>query len=329
MNRREFLRLSGLASIAAGLGIRPKAPEPDTLLGVPIEETNLDEPKTVLLGPVPAPVPVAAPPREVPGLATLLMENSIVRPRATIVPMGAIKKRHLGIPGVNATGYEEVILTAHPMVAFMQTSNEVPNPEPIIRQELAAAAAWTEDRAFLFGNGWGKPLGAARSPATIAVPRRRRWRILHKFGPAIVRKDIENMVERYSFSGNNPVWFVSMNAWPDVERLVSDDGALYGWPVVLTDMQPQRGYYGDVMLCDWSFYVIGDRGATIESADHVRFDPDPRDWRIVDRIDGKPWVTEPVDGRSPFVVLGGRPWADSGPAPDEPPEGWMDERGTV
>ena len=30
-----------------------------------------------------------------------------------------------------------------------------------------------------------------------------------------------------------------------------------------------------------------------------------------------------------FVVLGGRPWADSGPAPTEPPEGWMVERGTV
>ena len=55
MNRRDFLRLSGFASIAAALGIRPKvlAPESDTLLGVPIEWTNFDEPETVLLGPVP------------------------------------------------------------------------------------------------------------------------------------------------------------------------------------------------------------------------------------------------------------------------------------
>ena len=28
-------------------------------------------------------------------------------------------------------------------------------------------------------------------------------------------------------------------------------------------------------------------------------------------------------------VLDGRPWADSGPAPTEPPEGWMDERVSV
>jgi len=32
MNRREFLRLSGLASIGAALGIRPKVPAPDTLM---------------------------------------------------------------------------------------------------------------------------------------------------------------------------------------------------------------------------------------------------------------------------------------------------------
>jgi len=263
----------------------------------------------------------------VPDLATLLMENSIVRPRATIVQMGAIKKRHLSIPGVSATGYEEVILTARPMVAFMQTDDEV--PEPVIRQELAAAAAWTEDRAFLFGHGWGMPLGAARSPATIAVPRRRKWRIQHWLGSAVVRKDIENMVEQYLSCCGYPVWFVSFSAWADVERLVDKDGSLLGWPVVLTDLQPQRGYYGDVMLCQWCDYVIGDRGATIESADHVRFDSDLRDWRIVDRIDGKPWMTEPIDGYSPFVVLDGRPWADSGPAPTEPPDGWMDERVSV
>jgi len=320
LTRRRFLQLAAVTAAAAAV---PK-------WAVPAAEAMAQAGTgAVPVAPVPAPVraPASVPAREVPGLATLLMENSIVRPRATIVPMGAIKKRHLGIPGVNATGYEEVILTAHPMVAFMQTSNEVPNPEPIIRQELAAAAAWTEDRAFLFGHGWGMPLGAARSPATVAVSRRRKWRILHKLGSAVTKKDVVNMAERHF--GNNSVWFVSFSAWPDVEKLVNPDGGLLGWPVVLTDLQPKRGYYGDVMLCDWSFYVIGDRGATIESADHVRFDSDLRDWRIVDRLDGKPWMTEPVDGLSPFVVLGGRPWADSGPAPTEPPEGWMDERVSV
>ena len=56
MNRRDFLKLSGLASIAATLGIRPEVaePAPDTLLGVPIEWTDFDEPKTVLIGPVPS-----------------------------------------------------------------------------------------------------------------------------------------------------------------------------------------------------------------------------------------------------------------------------------
>ena len=316
LTRREFLHL---AAVTAGAATVPKWA---TTAAKAMEQAGAG---TVPAAPVPAPVPasaaapVAAVAREVPDLATLLMENSIVRPRATIVQMGARQS------DIYPTLYERVTFIAHPMVAFMQTDDEV--PEPFIRQGLAAGAAWTEDRAFLFGNGWGMPLGAARSPATIAVPRRRKWRILHRFGSAVTKKDVMNMTER--FLSTRGVWFVSMSACPDVEKLVNDDGSLLGYPVVLTDLQPKRGYYGDVMLCDWDHYVIGDRGATIERSDHVRFDSDLRDWRIVDRIDGKPWMTEPIDGYSPFVVLDGRPWADSGPAPTEPPDGWMDERVSV
>ena len=330
LTRRKFLQLAAVSAAAAAV------PKWAVNAADVMEKTNA---KAVPPAPAPvsalAPAAVPAPVREVPDLATLLMENSIVRPRAMIVPM---KKEQLGIPTVTASAeyqpdyvsgilpsFGTVTLIAHEVVALSYAADELTESE--MRPSLAACAAWAEDRAFLFGHGWGMPLGAARSPATVIVPRRRKWRIQHWLGSAITKKDVVNMAERsLSIRG---VWFVSMNAWPDVEKLINADGGLLGYPVVLTDLQPQRGYYGDVMLCDWSQYVIGNRGATIESADHVRFDSDLRDWRIVDRIDGKPWVTAPVDGYSPFVVLDGRPWADSGIAPDEPPEGWMDERVSV
>ena len=56
MNRRDFLKTFAVTAAALGLGAVPVAeeePAPDTLLGVPIEWTNLDEPKTVLIGPLP------------------------------------------------------------------------------------------------------------------------------------------------------------------------------------------------------------------------------------------------------------------------------------
>ena len=52
MNRRDFLKTFAVSAAALGLGAVPVAegePAPDTLLGVPIEWTDLDEPETVLL----------------------------------------------------------------------------------------------------------------------------------------------------------------------------------------------------------------------------------------------------------------------------------------
>jgi hypothetical protein len=318
LTRRAFLKLAAVSAAAAAV---PK------WAATAAEAREQAGDGTATVAPVPTSVPAApeaVPTREVPDLATLLMENSVVRPRAAIVPM---KQRRLVGPMLQPGDslFTQFTLTAHSVAAFMQANDEA--PEPFIRQSLATTAAWTEDRAFLFGNGWGMPLGAVRSSATVVVPRRRKRRIQHWLGSAVVGKDIDNMVERHL--GNDPVWFVSLDAWADVEKLVEDDGNLYGWPVVLTDLQPQRGYYGDVMLCDWSYYVIGNRGATIERSDHLNFETDLRNWRIVDRIDGRPWLTAPVNDRSPFVVLDGRPWSDSGPAPDEPPERWMDDRVSV
>jgi len=54
--RRKFLQLAAVSAAALGLGAVPVAegePAPDTLLGVPIELTDLDEPEAVLIGPVP------------------------------------------------------------------------------------------------------------------------------------------------------------------------------------------------------------------------------------------------------------------------------------
>ena len=57
LTRRRFLQLAAVTAAALGLGAVPAAegePAPDTLLGVPIEWTNFDEPETVLIGPVPS-----------------------------------------------------------------------------------------------------------------------------------------------------------------------------------------------------------------------------------------------------------------------------------
>ena len=71
------------------------------------------------------------------------------------------------------------------------------------------------------------------------------------------------------------------------------------------------GTQGDILLADWSYYLIGDRQATtIDSTNIFRFRDDITSWRAVHRVEGQPWLSQPftlADGAttiSPFVILG-------------------------
>jgi HK97 family phage major capsid protein len=87
---------------------------------------------------------------------------------------------------------------------------------------------------------------------------------------------------------------------------------LMGYPIFFTENNPILGNVGDIVLADWSKYVIGDRQATtIDVSKHYRFRYDLTAWRAVHRVDGKPWLSAPLTYRdgvtqvSPFVELDG------------------------
>ena len=86
--------------------------------------------------------------------------------------------------------------------------------------------------------------------------------------------------------------------------------SLIGYPVLFTEKTPVLGTTGDVLLCDFSQYLIGDRQAiTMDSSIHDRFQFDQTSFRMVMRVDGQEWCKAPVrlaDGAtqvSPFVEL--------------------------
>lgn len=135
----------------------------------------------------------AVPPEFRPELLRLAAEASIVRPRATVMPM---RRRTMKIPaldvetaptagetqfygGVAAAWTEEagslsesepafrdVELVAHKLAGYSLASNELLDDSAIALERLlyelfGGAVAWYEDYAFLRGNGVGKPLGIA------------------------------------------------------------------------------------------------------------------------------------------------------------------------
>ena len=88
---------------------------------------------------------------------------------------------------------------------------------------------------------------------------------------------------------------------------------LLGRPVLFSEKCETLGTAGDVYLVDLDFYLIGDRQA-IEMAvsEHTRFATDESDFRVIQRVDGRPWLESaqtPRNGSntlSPFIALATR-----------------------
>jgi len=191
---------------------------------------------------------------------------------------------------------------------------------PLLTFLFGGAVRWHEDYAFLTGDAVGKPLGVLNAPATIVVTRQAanqfQW------------LDAVNM-EAQLQPGAVPVWVMAVSVKPQLYTMTdpngnyiwhpahgvagaagSAPGTLLGYPIIWTEKLPTLGTTGDVMLADFSYYVIGDRKAlTIAYSTEYLFPYDETAWRFVQRVDGKPWLNAPVtlqDGTnvSPFLMLG-------------------------
>jgi HK97 family phage major capsid protein len=89
---------------------------------------------------------------------------------------------------------------------------------------------------------------------------------------------------------------------------------LMGLPLVFTEHCSTVGDAGDIVLCDWSQYLVGQKSAGLKFASsvHLKFDYDQTAFKFTLRIDGQPWwksAMTPKNGSntlSPFVSLAAR-----------------------
>lgn len=257
-------------------------------------------------------------------------EASIVRRRATVIPMGS---RIINWPALDHTGGA----AGHPAffgavrVYWVEENAAIPESQPKFRQvelharELAAyaevpngllrdsavsleaffsgprgyggALAWYEDYDFLRGNGTGKPLGVLNAPAALSTSRNTatnlRW------------IDVVTMVSKM-LMGGAPVWIINQSVMPKVLQLVDGSSnavfvqnmanagpnTLLGFPIIWTEKLPVLGTAGDVTLTDWSYYLIGDRQMVTMDVDRsFKFQNNQTAFRLVEAIDGKPWLS--------------------------------------
>lgn len=235
-------------------------------------------------------------------------------------------------------GFSSVKLEAWKLTALAIVTNELLRDaaggfQMYIEQMFPEAIAWYEDRAFLQGNGVGQPLGAlnAGNLSVVTVSKE-----TSQAADTINWLNITKMYARMLPSSlSRAVWVVTPDAFAQLANMTVNvknvagtenvggsavwlpDGTgtptltLLGRPVIMTEQAPAvLGDKGDISFVDFSYYLVGDRQQmTMESSPHVKFTSDKTVFRVIQRVDGRPWVSSaitPANGGptlSPFVQL--------------------------
>jgi HK97 family phage major capsid protein len=192
--------------------------------------------------------------------------------------------------------------------------------EKFLMTLFGKAIAWFEEYAFLQGNGVGKPQGVLTSGASIALSR--------NTSNSVLFVDVATMWSKLlPSSWGSAVWAFSPSVVPQLLQLKdganraifisidqgitkSPNWSLLGRPAFPTEKLPALGTKGDLILIDPALYVVGDRmSVEVAASEHVNFLKNQMTWRVVERVDGQPWLEKPVTLQdastqvSPFVIL--------------------------
>lgn len=222
--------------------------------------------------------------------------------------------------------FKRVTLEPKKLCGYTESSDELVDDAIVsmgnlLSEMFGEVLAFEEDYAFLTGNGVGKPLGITVSPCFITVSR--------NSGSIVVTSDVIDMLARFKGNMARATWIVNQSVLPYIYKLMDENdnfiwhpggsgniatavpGTLYGIPIRVTEKVPAVGTTGDLMLCDFGYYLVGDRqGLRVEESMHYKFQNDQKVWRMVKRVDGQPWLDSAITPRaggstlSPFVGIG-------------------------
>jgi HK97 family phage major capsid protein len=206
----------------------------------------------------------------------------------------------------------------------------------ILEQAFTAELIYRLENAILRGTGAGQPLGVLNSGCLVSVAKETNQTADTIWGPNVVKMQARH----WRTNPASTVWLINKDCEPYMPSLTLEGrygsastsaegiplyypaspilnagayGLLYNTPVVPVEYCSTVGTVGDIVLCDFSQYILVDKGG-VEVADsmHVRFLYQENTYRVTYRADGAPtWKTAltPANGSntlSPFVALDSR-----------------------
>ncbi|MEU8362329.1 phage major capsid protein [Nonomuraea sp. NPDC048882] len=229
--------------------------------------------------------------------------------------------------------FGRAVLDSKKLTGFAAVPNELLSDSLIsfaalIETMWPMALAFFEDIAFMSGSGVGEPLGflGAGNSASVAVAK-------EGSQPAATIV-LENVIKMYSrmlpASLARGIWVCSPEAIPELFTMALSVGTgggpvmltnvagpapmtIFGRPLVVSEKAGRLGTRSDLSFVDLSYYLVGDRQVmTAASSTDYRFGNDQTCYRIIQRVDGQPWLKNaitPANGGpalSPFVEIADR-----------------------
>lgn len=270
-------------------------------------------------------------------------QGAIVRPRATVIPPDdAHPDAGITMPALNQVGYgmyggvqvdwigeggdkpetsakftDVNLLPKEAAGHIVVTDKLLRNSaaaDSVLRTLLRGAKIAAEDDKFLNGNGQGAPLGILKAAATLTVNRATASKIGYV--------DVAGMYAKAKLGGSL-VWTASQSILLQLMNMTDGDGRLIwqpsaregepdrllGRPILWNERSPQLGSRGDLVLTDYSYYMIQDgTPLAISASEHVYFKQNKTVIKAFWLVDGQPWLAGPITQEggyqvSPFVAL--------------------------
>lgn len=229
--------------------------------------------------------------------------------------------------------FGRVVLDAKKLTGLSVVPNELLQDSltsfsALVERLWPQALAFFEDVAYMTGNGVGEPLGflGAGNGAGIAITK--------ETGQTADTIVLENVIKQYSrmlpSSLARGIWICSPEALPQLFTMALSVGTgggpvmltnvagpapvtIFGRPLVVSEKAGRLGDRSDLSFVDLSYYLIGDRQTmTASSSTDWKFGNDQTAYRIIQRVDGRPWIQSAITPQnggptlSPFVEIEAR-----------------------
>ena len=225
-------------------------------------------------------------------------------------------------------------LTLHKAAGLFYATDElladsVISIEPMIREMFADSIRYTMENVMINGTGTAQPLGILNASCLVSVAKED-----NQAKDTVVTENILKMYARL-YRKDGAFWLINQDVFPQLPLLTitgttssapvyvpanglagAPYGTLLGLPVYFSENCDTVGDQGDIILGQWSQYLIGQKaGADVPdfaSSIHLKFDYDETAFKFTFRVDGQPWWQGPLytphsaNTLSPFIVLDAR-----------------------